>query len=386
MKIAVVGIGYVGTANAILLSQKHDVVAFDIDPIRVDKINHKIAPIADEGLSEFLRSKELSLSATLDEKIAFSDADYIIIATPTNYSPEKKYMDTGAIETVIRSVRKYNKAGIIVIKSTIPVGYIKQLTKDAGTVLFSPEFLREGRALYDNLHPSRIIVGGPREEAKKFAELLKSVCEDKDVPVLLMGTTEAEAVKLFANSYLAMRVAFFNEIDTYAEIKKLNSADIIAGVCMDSRIGNYYNNPSFGYGGYCLPKDTKQLLANFEEVPSNMIGAIVNANDTRMDFIASTIMDKKPEVIGIYQLAMKKDSDNFRQSAMIGILERLKKYNVKIVLFEPLLKESSYDGYEVLNDLDEFKRVSNIILANRYENEIADVQEKVYCRDIFYRD
>lgn len=399
-KIAVAGTGYVGLSVATLLAQKNSVVAVDIVPERVEKINKRIPTIKDKEIEEYFSCKELDLVATLDAKEAYSTADYVIIATPTNYDSEKNFFDTSAVETVIALVSEYNPNAIIVIKSTVPVGYTEKIRKETGNenIIFSPEFLRESKALYDNLYPSRIIVGTDLdniklvEAANFFAEILKDSSEKENVDILTMGYTEAEAVKLFANTYLALRVAYFNELDTYAEIYGLDSKQIIDGVCLDPRIGMHYNNPSFGYGGYCLPKDTKQLLANYDNVPQKLIKAIVEANSIRKDYVAKEILNKLyscdgEKVVGIYRLTMKSDSDNFRQSAIQGVMKRLCENKIKIVIYEPTLeKETMFEGHELIKNLTEFKEVSNVILVNRYDNKLDDVYEKIYTRDIYHRD
>lgn len=389
MKITVAGTGYVGLSLATLLSQNNEVIALDIIPEKVEMINNRISPIKDEYIEKYFKEKELNLKATLDYKEALRDAEYVIISTPTNYDEEKNYFDTSSVEDIIKKVMEVgNKYTTMVVKSTIPVGFIKNVKEkyNIDNIFFSPEFLREGKALYDNLYPSRIIVGEKSKRAEIFAKLLLDSAEKKEVNVLYMNSTEAEAVKLFANTYLALRVAYFNELDTYAEIKGLNAKDIIDGVCLDPRIGNHYNNPSFGYGGYCLPKDTKQLLANYKDVPQNLIQAIVTANTTRKEFITEEVLKQKPEVVGIYRLTMKSGSDNFRSSAIQDIIKNLRANNIKVIIYEPTLNKEEFDGFKVVNDINEFKNTSSIILANRQEELLNDVKEKVYTRDLYTRD
>ena len=388
MKIAVAGTGYVGLSLATLLSQNNEVYALDVIPEKVEMINNRISPIKDEKIEEFFKTKELNLKATLDYKEAFEGAKFVIISTPTNYDDEKNFFDTSSVEDIIKKVISMGIDTTMVVKSTIPVGFIDEVKEKyhIDNIFFSPEFLREGKALYDNLYPSRIIVGEKSERASEFANLLKEGSLKEDVVVKFMNSTEAEAVKLFANTYLALRVSYFNELDTYAELKGLDTKDIIDGVCLDPRIGSHYNNPSFGYGGYCLPKDTKQLLANYKAVPQNLIEAIVKANDTRKDHITRMILRKNPTVVGIYRLTMKTDSDNFRASAIQGIIDRLKFYNVKVVIFEPTLKADSFNGCQVVRDFDTFANFSDVVLVNRMDENTKKIEDKVYTRDLFSRD
>lgn len=396
MKIAIAGTGYVGLSNAVLLAQHNDVIAVDIVQEKVDLINNRKSPIADKEIAEYLREKNLHLKATTEAEKAYSKADYIVISTPTNYDPDKNYFDTSSIEAVLDIIADVNKKATVIIKSTVPVGYTEVISKkypELLNILFTPEFLREGKALYDNLYPSRIIIGLPQNctkelqaKAEVFVKMLKEGAIKENIATLYVHTTEAEAIKLFANTYLAMRVSFFNELDTYADIKGLNTEQIIKGVCLDPRIGDFYNNPSFGYGGYCLPKDTKQLLANYADVPNNIISAIVEANRTRKDFIAAEIMAKKPKVVGIYRLTMKHNSDNFRHSSIQGIMKRLKANGIEVIVYEPAMKEENFFGSKVIGNFDEFKASSDVIVANRMAKELLDVDGKIYSKDLFYRD